>query len=169
MSQDINGNTGLDNIGENNLGNGNVGLDNIGDGNTSSGNIGDFNSGFKNSGDFNSGYGNSIDRESGIFCSKEGTIRLFNKDSGKKWGEIDHPRLNEFIISKWIPISKMTDEEKTNDPHFLVRGGYLKTYEREEAWANYWKNTTEEDRQRVLNLPNFSASIFKKITGIKVD
>lgn len=63
----------------------------------------------------------------------------------------------------------MTEEEKKADPEFYVRGGYLKTYSWEEAWANFWKDTTEENRQKVLNLPNFDAKIFKEITGIDVD
>ena len=60
----------------------------------------------------------------------------------------------------------MTDEEKKADPQFFVKGGYLKTYTWEEAWANYWRDSDEEERQKVLNLPNFDAAIFKEITGI---
>lgn len=60
----------------------------------------------------------------------------------------------------------MTDEEKKADPDFHVRGGYLKTFSWEDAWANYWRVSDDEEKQRVLNLPNFNAAIFKKITGI---
>ena len=94
---------------------------------------------------------------------------MFNKPTDKKWDEIDHPNFYEFHLNKWIPESEMTDEEKKADPQFFVRQGYLKTFTWEEAWANYWRDTTEEDRQRVLNLPNFDWTIFTEITGIKPD
>ena len=62
----------------------------------------------------------------------------------------------------------MTDQEKKADPQFYVRGGYLKEFTWEEAWANYWRNCDEEEKQRVLNLPNFDAAIFREITGIDI-
>ena len=176
-------NTGTDNTGENNSGDGNSGYRNSGDGNSgnrnsgdwnsgdgNSGdwNSGDWNSGYGNSGDWNSGYGNKTNRETGIFNTTEGTLRLFNKPTDLKWDDITHPQFNEFYLNKWIPESDMTDEEKKADPNFFVREGYLKTYTWEEAWANYWKDTTDEDRQRVLNLPNFDSEVFKECTGIDV-
>ena len=142
----------------------NTGIDNTGYGNS-----GDWNSGDRNSGYGNSGYGNSTDRETGIFNSKPGTIRMFNKPTELTWDKIDHPYFSEFYLTKWIPESDMTDEEKKADPEFYVREGYLKTFTYEEAWANYWRDTNDEDRQRVLNLPNFDPEVFKEITGIDVD
>ena len=173
------GNTGYGNSGNWNSGNWNSGYGNSGDwnsgnwnsgyGNSGNRNSGNWNSGNWNSGNSNSGNGNSTDRESGIFCSQEGTVRCFNKYSGKKWDEIDHPNFYEFYLTKWIDESEMTDEEKKNDPEFYIRGGYLKEYSYKEAWANYWRDTNEKDRQRVLNLPNFDAKVFKEITGIDVE
>ena len=72
-------------------------------------------------------------------------------------------------MNKWIPEADMTDEQKKSDPEFYIRGGYLKTYSWEEAWANYWRDSDEEEKQKVLNLPNFDAVIFKEITGIDVE
>jgi len=63
----------------------------------------------------------------------------------------------------------MTDEEKKAEPEFFVRGGYLKTFTWEEAWANYWRDCDQDEKDRVLNLPNFDAGIFKEITGIDVE
>lgn len=136
--------------------------------NTGRENTGENNSGNWNSGDRNSGYGNSGDRESGIFNSTEGTLRMFNKPTDKKWDDINHPHFNEFYVTKWIPESDMTDAEKKADPEFYVRGGYLKEYDYKEAWANFWKDTDEENRQKFLNLPNFDAEVFKEITGVDV-
>ena len=142
---------------------------NTGEKNSGYGNSGDRNSGNWNSGDRNSGYGNSTNRSAGIFYSTEPTIRMFNKETNLKWSEIDHPHFNEFHLSKWISKDDMTDKEKIDDPKFRVRGGYLKTYSWEDAWDNFWRDTDEENRQKVLNLPNFDADIFKEITGIDVD
>ena len=193
MSKDTKNNTGIENSGNRNSGGRNSGDWNSGNrnsgnwnsgygnsgywnsGNWNSGyrnsgyrNSGNWNSGDRNSGDRNSGYGNSTGRSSGIFNSEEGTVRLFNKESSLKWDDIDHPSFDEFILNRWVAEDDMTDEEKKADPQFFVRQGYLKTYTNEEAWANYWKNTTEKERQKVLNLPNFDATVFKECTGIDV-
>jgi len=184
-------NTGVNNTGENNSGDWNSGDWNSGDrnsgdwnsgdwnsgdwnsgnGNSGYGNSGYWNSGNKNSGDWNSGngnsgYGNSTNRSAGIFCSTEPTLRMFNKETNLKWDDIDHPNFYGFNLTKWIPESEMTKEEKKADEYFYVRQGYLKTYSWEEAWANFWRDTDEENRQKFLNLPNFDAEIFKEITGI---
>jgi len=135
--------------------------------NTGVENIGENNSGYGNSGYGNSGYGNSTERESGIFNSTQGTIRMFNKPTDKKWDEINHPHFNEFYLTKWISENEMTDEEKKADPEFHVRQGYLKKFEYKEAWANFWKDTDEENRKKFLALPNFSWSVFTSITGIE--
>ena len=131
-------------------------------------NTGEENSGDRNSGYGNSGYGNSTNRESGIFCSQEGKIRMFNKPTDKTWDEIDHPHFAEFFVTKWINESDMTDAEKVAEAEFHIRGGYLKKYEYKEAWANFWKDTDEENRKKFLALPNFDPQIFFDITGIDV-
>ena len=164
-----NGNSGDWNSGSRNSGYGNSGYGNSGYGNSGYGNSGDWNSGYGNSGYGNSGYGNSTDRETGIFNTTQGKIRCFNKETYLSWEDIDHPDFDEFCLTKWIPESDMTDQEKKDDPQFFVRGGYLKTFTWEEAWANYWRDCDEDEKQKVLNLPNFDSEIFKEITGIDVD
>ena len=189
MSKDKKSNTGTDNTGNGNSGNGNSGYWNSGDGNSGDGNSGDGNSGNRNSGDGNSGngnsgnrnsgdgnsgngnsgYGNSTERETGIFNTTPGTLRMFNKPTDLKWDDIDHPDFDEFYLNKWIPELEMTTEEKKAEPEFHVRQGYLKTFTWEEAWANYWRDCNEDEKQKVLNLPNFSSEIFKEVTGIDVE
>ena len=173
------GNSGDGNSGDWNSGYRNSGYRNSGYGNSGYGNSGDWNSGYRNSGDGNSGdwnsgygnsgYGNSTDREAGIFNTTRGKLRLFNKQTDLTWDEIDHPNFDNLYLNKWIPESEMTTEEKKAEAEFHVRGGYLKTFEWEEAWANYWRDSDEEERQKVLNLPNFDAGIFREITGIEVN
>ena len=63
----------------------------------------------------------------------------------------------------------MTQEEKKKNPSYKTTGGYLKTLEYKEAWAVFWRKTSEENRQKFLNLPNFDAEIFREITGIDVE
>ena len=94
---------------------------------------------------------------------------MFNKPTDKKWDEIDHPWFDEFYLNKWISEDEMTDEEKKADPDFYVRKGYLKTFTWEEAWANYWRDSDQEEKDRVLSLPNFDPVVFKEITGIDVE
>lgn len=166
-------NTGVYNTGENNSGNWNSGYRNSGNWNSGNWNSGNWNSGYRNSGygnsgNWNSGYGNSTNRSAGIFCSTEPTVRMFDKETNLHWDDIDHPNFYEFNLTKWIPESEMTEAEKEANEHFCVRQGYLKTYSWEEAWANFWRDTDEENRQKFLNLPNFDAEIFKEITGIDV-
>ena len=183
-----NGNSGNRNSGDWNSGYGNSGDWNSGDWNSGYGNSGDWNSGYgnsgnRNSGDWNSGYGNSgygnsgnrnsgygnsTERETGIFNTTKGKIRCFNKETDLSWGDIDHPYFTEFHLNKWMPESEMTAKEKKDNPDFFVRQGYLKTFTWEEAWANYWRDSDEEEKQKVLNLPNFDPKIFKEITGIDV-
>jgi hypothetical protein len=168
------GNSGYWNSGDGNSGYWNSGNWNSGNWNSGNENSGYWNSGYWNSGNWNSGnensgYGNSTNRETGIFNTTQGKIRCFNQETDLSWDDIDHPEFNNFYLNKWIPEADMTDEEKKSDPEFYVRGGYLKTYTWEEAWANYWRDSDDEEKQKVLNLPNFDAVIFKEITGIDVE
>ena len=94
---------------------------------------------------------------------------MFNKETSLQWDEIYHPDFDEFYLNKWISESEMTDDEKKADPNFFVRQGYLKTYSWTDAWANFWKDTSEENRQKFLDLPNFDSEVFKDITGIDVE
>lgn len=94
---------------------------------------------------------------------------MFNKPTDLTWDEINHPHFKEFYLNKWIDESDMTDEEKKADPQFFVRKGYLKTYEWKEAWANFWRDTNKENRQKFLDLPNFDSKVFEDITGIDVE
>lgn len=60
----------------------------------------------------------------------------------------------------------MTDQEKKDNPTHKTTGGYIKTISLKEAWASFWETTTEENRKKILRLPNFSLEIFTEITGI---
>jgi len=167
-----NWNSGNRNSGDRNSGNRNSGNRNSGYCNSGYCNSGDWNSGNRNSGSRNSGDSNSGDRNSGWFNTDEPMARFFNKNSAIKLSDFYSssacPSWEGFDLCEWIGESEMTDEEKKADPQFFVRGGYLKTYTYQEAWSNFWKATSEENRKKFLNLPNFDSKIFLEITGIDV-
>lgn len=70
-----------------------------------------------------------------------------------------------FELTEWI---EYTQAEKAADPKKELIGGYLKTYTMEEAWANWWAELNDENREIIKSIPNFDAEIFKDITGIEI-
>ena len=168
-------NSGNRNSGDGNSGNWNSGDGNSGNWNSGEGNSGNWNSGNDNSGNWNSGCGNSGNWNNGMFNTDEPFARFFNRETNIKMSEFLKsercPSLLGFSLvnlTKWIDPSEMTDDEKKANPEHETCGGYLKTFGYKEAWSNFWKDTTEDNRQKFLNLPNFDATIFKEITGIDV-
>ncbi len=94
-------------------------------------------------------------------------IRIFNKDTDVE--EITFPDFFYFKLNRWIPKDDMTDKEKEAYPGYTTTGGYLKVKEYKQAWREAYSNTTQEDRDKVKELPNFDADIFKEITGIDIE
>lgn len=172
MSNTGNNNTGDHNVGHSNSGNYNSGDFNSGSlnsGHSNSGrrNSGSLNSGYYNSGNYNSGSHNSGSHNSGYFNTDEPTVRMFNKDTDLKRGDINIPYIN-LPINEWITVSRMTTKQKADNPEYKTTGGFLLTRTYKEAWSIAWKALTSEDKQKFLDLPNFDAEIFKEITGICV-
>ena len=176
-------NSGYYNSGDYNSGNRNSGYRNSGDwnsgdynsGNRNSGdwNSGNCNSGYYNSGNYNSGYYNSGNYNSGFFCTITPKAMLFNKPTEYAHSEIySMPGIcairRHFILNKWVGLSSMTDQEKSDHPECKTCGGYLKTYGYKEAWKNAWDEMIGLERESVKELPNFDPDIFCEITGIRV-
>ena len=63
----------------------------------------------------------------------------------------------------------MTDEQKKEDPDFLVRGGQLQTKEYKQAWREAYDAATPDDIELLRALPNFDADVFEELTGIQVN
>ena len=169
-------NSGDWNSGNWNSGNWNSGYCNSGDSNSGDRNSGNWNSGNWNSGDSNSGYCNSGNWNSGIFCTaKKPSIRIFDKDSDwtiDDWLYSDASGVMDkcpYSYSKFIPTEVMSDEEKDNHPEHKTIGGYVKvisvTQKDKQKW---WDELTDEERQCVLDLPNFDSDKFYECTGIRV-
>ena len=170
-------NSGYRNSGDMNSGYMNSGYRNSGDMNSGDRNSGYRNSGDRNSGDRNSGYRNSgiankCNFSNGVFCNEDDmNIRIFNKPSGMSLRDFYRSRYweaicgAEFNLTEWVCY---TDEEKAADPEKERKGGYLKVNSYEEACGKWWADLSEEDKQTIREIPNFSPEIFKDITGIEV-
>ena len=163
-----NWNNGNHNSGNTNSGCGNTGNHNTGNHNSGSRNIGDWNSGSWNSGNWNIG-----DRNSGYLnTSAQKYCFIFNKPVEKSvLAQIEFPKFMRFILTEWIPDSKMSRHEKARYPKYATTGGYLKEYTYKEAFRKSFEKARRKpdwprQRQKLLDLPNFDAKVFEEISGI---
>ena len=174
------GNSGWYNSGWYNSGDNNSGWYNSGDNNSGWYNSGNWNSGWRNSGWYNSGWYNSGDWNltnfsNGCFNTKPSKIYLFNKPSSwtlRTWRNSAAFNLLESIPKKslvWVNETKMTIEEKLKHPEVEITGGYLKEVDETNKRQKWWDNLSDDDKKKILSLPNFDPEIFKKITGIDVE
>ena len=62
----------------------------------------------------------------------------------------------------------MTDDEKIKHENAYVTNGYLKTVSYKEAWADAFKSASKKDVELLKKIPNFDATVFEEITGIKI-
>ena len=165
-------NTGNRNTGDWNTGNCNTGNWNTGDWNTGDWNTGDWNTGNRNTGDRNTGNWNSTNFSTGFFNSIQQPIYIFNKPTNLSRDEIINCKgisvLNWNYENNWCVYSQnMNEEEKKSHPEHETTGGYLKTVDFKTACQLMWDKLDNEDKQAVMNIPNFDANVFEEITGIK--
>ena len=163
-------NSGSWNSGSCNSGDRNSGSWNSGSCNSGSWNSGSWNSGDRNSGDRNSGSWNSGSWNSGFFNSDEPNIRMFNKDTNLKRGDINIPSWCYFSLTVWVSHDTATEEEKEKYKREIETfGGYLKTLEYKEAWKLAWSKASKEEHKQLLKLPNWNNKVFIEITGIDAE
>ena len=168
-------NSGNYNSGSWNSGNCNNGSCNSGNYNSGSWNSGNCNSGDWNTGNQNTGDWNGTNYSNGCFNTIEPKITFFNKKSDWTYNDWRESRakylLDEIPIKtyKWIFLRDMTKEEKETNPNAETTNGYLKIMEPEISVQEWWNRLSEEDKNIILNIPNFDAEIFKEITGIDVN
>lgn len=164
-------NSGYLNSGSRNNGDRNSGHQNSGDLNS-----GNRNSGDRNSGDWNSGDWNSCNHSSGCFNTKEQPIVMFNKLSD--WSFEDWMNSKAYGVLRqmpsdgltWVSVDDMTEDEKEKHPESETTGGFLREEKIGAAERQiWWDKIRKADKAAVTSLPNFDATIFKKITGIKVE
>ena len=163
-------NSGNWNSGNWNSGNCNSGNWNSGNWNSGNWNSGNWNSGNCNSGNRNSGNWNSGNRNSGFFNTDEPTVRMFNKDTGLKRGEISFPSFFYFGLTVFVSHDTATDEEKKEHAKDIEAcGGFVKTLEYKEAFRLAWDKASKNEHKKVLELPNWDNEIFKEISGIDAE
>jgi hypothetical protein len=162
-------NTGLCNTGNRNTGDWNTGLCNTGDCNTGNWNTGNWNTGLCNTGNWNTGNWNTGNRNTGFFNTDEETVRMFNKDTGKKRNDINFPVFLDFDTTQWVSDDTATKEEKEqHKTEIETYGGFLKKLNYKTAFKRAWSNASEEEKEQVKSLPNFDPDIFFEISGIRV-
>ena len=168
-------NSGNCNSGDCNSGNWNSGNRNSGDCNSGNKNSGDCNSGNRNSGNrnsgrWNSGNWNSGNHNSGFFNSDEPYVRMFNKMTDKKIGDIEIPSWCYFDLTVWVSHDTATEEEKTlHKAEIEIYGGFLKSINYKDAWRLAWNKASIEERKKLFDLPNWDNQVFKEITGIDAE
>ena len=116
-----------------------------------------------------------------IFCLGDGkyktsgsgyqkNLRVFNQDvSETRYDEVKKILTDNQIkitLTKWTDYKELEKSEKTATAK--QHGGLLKTFSYEDAWLNFWNEATREQKNCILDLPEFDADIFKEITGIDV-
>lgn len=148
-------NTGDRNVGDRNVGNWNAGNWNTGYNNLGYYNSGDWNTGNGNSGDWNTGDGNSGDWNStswtsGCFNTEAQKITMFDKPTDWTMDDWRKSKAYRTLTNSPLAIDVKKKKIKTN------------------AVQKWWDSLPEDDRQTILDLPNFDAEKFKECTGIKV-
>ena len=174
-----NWNTGIRNIGnyntcDCNTGSFNTGDRNTGDCNTGNFNTGNCNTGNCNTGNFNTGDWNSTNYSTGFFNSEQQPIYMFNQPTNMQQDDIYNLagiRIwnRNFKNSWWIYSENMSVAEKAAHPEHETTGGYLKTVDFKTACKMMWAKLRDDEKSAVMQLPNFDAEVFKKITGISVE
>ena len=163
-------NSGNRNSGNRNSGNWNSGYCNSGNSNSGDSNSGDCNSGDCNSGDCNSGNWNSGYWNSGYCNSGNAPLRIFNRETTVTKDDIEFPDFFYFDLTRFISFDTATDAEReTYKKEIETCGGFLKTISYKEAWKKSWDKASDEDRRKVLALPNWDNEVFKEISGIDVE
>ena len=98
-------------------------------------------------------------------------LRIFNQEvSETRYDEVKKILTDNQIkitLTKWTDYKELEESEQTTTTEGL--GGLLKTFSYENAWLNFWNEATREQKNCILELPEFDADIFKEITGIDVE
>lgn len=164
------GNSGIGNSGNFNVGPHNSGDHNLGGWNTGPFNYGNDNSGSRNSGNRNTGSWNSGNNNSGNLNTNEPPFRIFNKETNVRKEDIQYPDFFFFQLTQFVTYDNATsDERRLYEKELKTCGGFNRSLSYKTAWRKSWDEASDEDRRKVLQLPNWDNEIFKEISGIDVE
>ena len=115
-----------------------------------------------------------------IFCLGDGKYeskgegyqknhRVFNQQLTKEeWNKVKSElSVIKIPLTKWIDSKDMTSEDKDNSSTWKEVGGILKVLSYEQAWATWWLEAKQEEKNKILDCKYFDPKIFTEITGIK--
>lgn len=81
-------------------------------------------------------------------------LRIFNKEvSEERYEEVRSLLSDNDIkikLTQWTEYDQLSEEDKTTTEKQL--GGLLKTFSYEDAWSNFWKEATKEQKDCILDL-----------------
>ena len=97
--------------------------------------------------------------ESMIFCLGDGRYTKNGIGYQKNYRIFNQ----QVEVSEYYRINDLLPGIKLN---FKDENGISISYQ--DAWANAWKIMAEEDKNKILSIPQFDADIFKAITGIEI-
>ena len=63
----------------------------------------------------------------------------------------------------------MADQEKLDHPSYETTGGYLKKRDISKDYQKWWDILNGDEKQCILEIPNFDSKKFKMITGINTE
>ena len=132
------------------------------------------NSGDCNSGDWNSGDWNKASNVAGCFNTQSRKLKFFDKETEmtfEQWKNSEACWLMnriDFRPADWIWSNEMSDVEKIEHPEHETTGGYLKIRDNTDACTEWWNGLSKNEKQVIMNIPNFDADKFFNITGVKV-
>ena len=159
-----------------NSGNRNSGNWNSGNRNSGNWNSGECNSGECNSGDWNSGDWNISSYNNGCFMSVKPMIMMFNKPTDwtiEDWWSSEAREVMQncpvdYVDTRWVFESNMTEYEKKEHPEYETTGGYLEIVKHKADRQAWWNGLSADDKWAVMSLPNFDPDVFYECTGIRV-
>jgi len=121
-------------------------------------------------GNWSTGHWSTSNYSTGHFCTVDYMgFSAFNKPVEKEqWDNAIKPKFLYFRLTEWIDESKMSEQEKQDNPKFETTGGYLKVYGYKEAFTRACENASDKEIEQLKALPNFDADVFLEISGYDV-
>lgn len=88
----------------------------------------------------------------------------------KRREDIQYPDFFFFKLTQFITYDDATSKErKIYKEELETCGGFTRSLYYKTAWKKSWDEASDEDKRKVLQLPNWDNEIFKEISGIDVE